>query len=103
MPDSVKRGDTKTLRWNLGRDLTGVTDARVIISLAPGSTIVVDRNGTIEDVANGIVSLALLTTDYGPTKLVANRTYSVEIETAPGTLTHPEVGYEKLTVTPDLG
>ena len=104
MPDSVKRGDAKTLTWNLGRDLTGVSDARVIISLSPGSTPAVDRNGVIDAPPTaGTVSLTLAPSDYAANKLVAGRKYLVEIETLPGPLTHPENGYETLEVTADLG
>jgi hypothetical protein len=106
MPDTVKRGDAKTLQWNLGRDLTGVTTARVIIKATPSATAAVDRNGSIVAPATGgIVSLALLTTDYAPGKLEADRTYLVEIETQPGPLTHPDDDhvYERLHVLQDLG
>ena len=102
MPDSVKEGDAKTLRWNLGRDLTGVTEARVIIAVQPGVAPAVDRAGVIESpTANGIVHLALTTDDYGTGKLQPG-VYYVEVETSPGPLTHPDDGYETLTVISDL-
>jgi hypothetical protein len=102
--NTVKRGDAKTLRWDLGRDLTGVSTARVIISPRIGATPAVDRDGVIDSPATaGIVSLALLVTDYGSTKLQAGQSYLVEIETMPGPLTHPEVDYERLEVVADLG
>lgn len=104
---SVKRGDTKTLKWDLGRDLTGVTTARVIISKAAGVTPAVDRSGVIVSPATGgIVTLALAAADYGAGKLEAGNVYLVEIETSPGPLTHPDGGaapYATLTVLADLG
>jgi hypothetical protein len=110
MPHSVKRGDTKTLRWNLGRDLTGVSTARVIIKANPAATAAVDRAGVIDTpVTAGIVSLALVAGDYGPGKLEVTNTpalpyYLVEIETTPGPLTHPDDAhvYERLYVLQDL-
>lgn len=105
MAHIVKRGDAKTLRWNLGRDLTLVSTARVIIAPSPGATAAVDRNGVIDSPATaGIVSLGLVVGDYGVGKLEAGREYFVEIETLPGPLTHPdEAGYERLHVLQDLG
>jgi len=104
MPHEIKEGDAKTLRWNLARDLTAVSTARVIISAGPNSTPVLDRNGAIDAPASaGIVSLALVAGDYAANKLVGGNVYRVEIETSPGPLTHPEGGYETLTVTADLG
>jgi hypothetical protein len=105
MSHTVKRGDAKTLRWNLGRDLTAVSTARVIISPSPGATPVVDRNGVIDSPATaGIVSLALAAGDYAANKLVAGKEYYVEVETSPGPLTHPDAGlYELLLVVQDLG
>jgi hypothetical protein len=105
MAHTVKRGDTKTLRWDLGRDLTGVSTARVIISPTPGATPVLDRNGVIDSPATaGIVSLALAAGDYGAAKLeVGTVPYYVEIKTSPGPLTHPNNTYERLTVIQDLG
>jgi hypothetical protein len=102
MPHSTKVGDTKTLRWSLGRDLTTVTDARVVIALKAGDTPAVDRNGVIEDPAtDGVVSLALEAGDYAAGKLEPG-VYRVEIEIEPGPLTHPDDGYETLTVVADL-
>lgn len=105
MAHTVKRGDAKTLRWDLGRDLTAVVTARVIVSESPGATPVVDRNGTIDSPATaGIVSLTLAAGDYAANKLVAGHDYYVEIETTPGPLTHPDTGlYERLSVVQDLG
>lgn len=100
---SVKRGDTKTLKWDLGRDLTGVTSARVIIAAKAGDTPAIDRDATIDDATRGFVSLALQATDYGAEKLEAGEVYQVEIETLPGPLTHPDNGYAALTVIDDLG
>ena len=105
MAHTVKRGDAKTLRWNLGRDLTAVVTARVIIAESPGATPVIDRAGVVDAPPTaGIVSLALVAGDYAANKLVAGRDYYVEIETSPGPLTHPDAGlYEYLTVVQDLG
>lgn len=107
MPHRAKRGDAKTLRWNLGRSLAGVTTARVIISPHPGATPVIDRDGTIDAPASaGIVSLALTATDYATTKLYPrDDPFLVEIETEPGPLTHPDDAhhYERLYIDPDLG
>jgi hypothetical protein len=105
MAHTVKRGDAKTLRWNLGRDLTAVSIARVIIAPSPGATPAVDRNGVIDAPPTaGIVSLALAAGDYAANKLVAGKDYYVEIETSPGPLTHPDTGlYERLSVVQDLG
>lgn len=103
----VKRGDLKTLKWNLGRDLTGVTSARVIIATKAGAVPAVDRNGVVVSPAtDGIVSLALTAADYGVGKLEAGNVYLVEVETTPGPLTHPDgtsQPYETLTVLADLG
>lgn len=103
MPHFAKEGDTKTLRWNLGRDLTAVTQARVIISREVAvATPAVDRNGVIDAPPSaGIVSLALVAGDYAAGKLEAGL-YRVEIETQPGPLTHPDSGYELLHVVADL-
>jgi hypothetical protein len=99
----VKRGDTKTLRWNLGRDLSGVTTAKVIIKSDPVASPAVERNGTIDDASGGIVSLPLATTDYGSGKLyVRPDPFLVEVETQPGPLTHPDDGYELVYVLADL-
>lgn len=106
MGDSVKRGDTKTLKWDLGRDLSAVTAARVIIAAKVGSASVLDRNGVITDAVNGLVELALTVDDFGVGKLEAGTTYLVEIETQPGPLTHPDdvaKPYETLRVLADLG
>jgi hypothetical protein len=108
MPHTIKEGDARTLRWDLGRDLTGVTAARVIISVRAGDTPAIDRDGTIDDPpTTGIVSLTLGPDDYSTTKLSVHgrdhMTYQVEIETQPGPLTHPDNGYETLTVLADLG
>ena len=105
MAHTVKRGDAKTLRWDLGRDLTAVVTARVLISADEGATPIVDRNGTIDAPPTaGIVSLALVAGDYGAGKLVARTNpYFVEVETAPGPLSHPDNGHELLYVRQDLG
>jgi hypothetical protein len=111
MPHNIKRGDTKALQWNLGRDLTAVTTARVIIKAPGASAAAVDRNGTIvSPPTGGIVSLALQTNDYGAGKLEVTGApdlphYLVEIETSPGPLTHPDDahGHERLYVLTDLG
>jgi hypothetical protein len=107
MPHTAKRGDTKTLQWNLGRDLSSVTQARVIIKPTPTGTAAVDRNGTIVPPAtNGIVSLALLTTDYAASKLYPRSDpFLVEVETSPGPLTHPDDphAYERLYILQDMG
>jgi len=104
MAHIVKRGDAKTLRWNLDRDLTAVSTARVIISPSPGATPAVDRVGVIDSPATaGIVSLGLVAGDYAVNKLEAGNDYLVEIETSPGPLTHPDTTYETLRVLQDLG
>jgi hypothetical protein len=104
MPHKVKRGDAKTIRWTLGRDLTGVSTARVIMAAEPGATPVLDRDGDIDSPPTaGIVSLTLTTGDYGAGKLEAGNSYLVEIETAPGPLTHPDTTYERIVVIQDLG
>jgi hypothetical protein len=102
MPHSVKQGDTKTLRWSLGRDLSAVSEALVVIALKPGDTPAVARAGVIEDPASdGIVALTLVVGDYAAGKLEPG-VYRVEIETTPGPLTHPDDSYETLTVVADL-
>jgi len=107
MSHSVKRGDIKTLRWNLGRDLTGVSTARVLIKAHPTATAAIERNGTIDTpITAGIVSLALQAGDYAAGKLTPrSQPYLVEVETSPGPLTHPDDDhqYERLYVTQDLG
>jgi hypothetical protein len=107
MSHRVKRGDLKTLRWNLGRDLTGVTRARVVIAPHPGAAPILDRDGVVEEPpTSGLVGLELLAGDYGPGKLEPRSAhYVVEVETWPGPLTHPDDGhqYERLYVWADLG
>lgn len=99
----VKRGDAKTLRWNLGRDLSGVTTAKVVIKSDPVASPAVERNASIDDAVNGIVSLPLTTGDYGTAKLyVRHDPFIVEVETQPGPLTHPDDGYELVYVVADL-
>jgi hypothetical protein len=107
MPHTVKRGDAKTLQWNLGRDLSDVDTARVLIASHPGATAIIDRNAVIDDPAtDGTIHVALAATDYGAGKLIArSQPYVVEIETLPGPLTHPDDAhrYERLFVVQDLG
>jgi hypothetical protein len=101
---TVKRGDGKTLRWNLSRDLSGVSSARVIICRSVGASPVVDRAGNVDSPATaGVVSLALTPADYGTGLLEVGNVYLVEVETLPGPLTHPEEGYGILRVVSDLG
>lgn len=98
----VKRGDTVTLRWNLGRDLTGVTAPRVIVAAEPGVTPVIDRSGVVDSPASdGVVSLGITIADFGTGLLEAGKRYLVEIE-ADG-VTHPDSGYEQIKVIADLG
>jgi hypothetical protein len=84
--------------------MTGVSAARVLIR-SEGAAVAVDRTGVIETpLASGLVSLTLAAGDYAAGKLDASRyAYRVEIETSPGPLTHPDSGYERLWVEPDLG
>lgn len=107
MPDvAVKRGDAKTLVFNLGRNLTGVASATVRIAETIGGVLAVNRAGVITDVPNGIVQLGLLTSDYGVGKLEAGKQYYIEVETLPGPLTHPDIAgkpYLIMVVLPDLG
>lgn len=97
MGHSIKTGDTPTLRWTLGRDITGAT-CRILIADRTG-TLVVDRQAIVEDPTGGIVSLTL-----GATELPEG-TYRVEVETTTGEiiLTHPDNRYESIAVMPDLG
>lgn len=106
MPDlSVKYGDTKTLVFNLGRDLTAVASATVHIAETIGGALAVNRAGSITDIPNGVVQLPLLAGDYGTNKLEAGKQYYVEVETLPGPLTHPDA-YDKpyliMVVLPQL-
>lgn len=102
MAHVIKRGDLRTLRWNLERDLTGVSAARVVIADRRGA-VAVDRAGAIDAPATaGIVSLALQSGDWAAGKLAADTSYRVEIETSPGPVTHPDSGYEALVVVGDL-
>ncbi len=104
MAHRVKYGDERTLRWQLNVDLTTATGVRVLISDEGDDTALIDRAGTIEDAANGIVSLTLdPDTDYGPGKLLAGMNAQVEVEVSPGPVTYPECGYETLSVCWDLG
>jgi hypothetical protein len=106
VPHSIKRGDAKTLQWNLGRDLSDVDSARVLIASHPGATAIIDRTAIIDDPATaGTIHVALAASDFGAGKLVArSQPYVVEIETLPGPLTHPDDArrYERLFVTQDL-
>jgi hypothetical protein len=107
MPDvAVKRGDAKTLVFDLGRDLAGVASATVRIAETIGGALAVSRAGVISDVPNGIVQLGLLTSDYAVGKLEAGKQYYMEVETLPGPLTHPDIAgqpYLILVVLADLG
>lgn len=110
MPHTVKRGDLKTLRWNLGRSLSGVTEAKVLIRAPGASSPLIARNGTVDAPASaGIVSLALVAGDWAGGMLAPTDPdgpiphYLVEIQTQPGPLTHPDDGYERLYVDQDLG
>lgn len=111
MPHTVKRGDAKTLKWNLGRDLAGVTPRVIIREPAAGVAAAIDRPGAIQaPPSDGIVTLALVAGDYSPTKLRVTGSpdlpyFVVEIETTPGPLTHPDdaSGYERIYVLQDLG
>lgn len=108
MAHTVKEGDARVLRWNLGRDLTGIDTARVIMSIRPGDTPALNRDGVIDSPPTaGIVSLAIDTDDFSSNGLSVHgrdhMDYLVEIELLPGPHTHPDDGYETLTVLPDLG
>lgn len=103
---AVKRGDAKTLVFNLGRNLAGVASATVRIAETIGGALAVNRAGVITDVPNGVVQLGLLVSDYGVGKLEAGKQYYVEVETLPGPLTHPDVAskpYLIMQVLADLG
>jgi hypothetical protein len=107
MSHYVKHGDVRTLTFNLGRNLTGVTQQRVVIRSDRKATVAVDRNGTIVgNATDGIVALALASGDYVAGKLDPSPyPYWVEIETQPGPITHPSGipgPYERLWVYPDL-
>jgi hypothetical protein len=94
-PQRTKYGDAKTLRWALGRDLTAV-EATVVASVCPGGPVVLERVATIEDAPAGVLSVTLLTSDYGPGKIQAGRWYMVDVVTEPGPLTHPTVRWGRL-------
>lgn len=90
-------GDAKTLRWDLERDLTAVTEARVIIENAPAGNTVLDRVATITGAAAGEIELVLNpATDYGPGKLQGGRWYVHKVVTTPGPITHPTEGWGRL-------
>lgn len=105
MPSSSKHGDLKVLKWDLGRDLTGVSSARVIFAKSVGATPVIDRNGSLDNPTPtaGIVSLQLQAGDFAADKAQADVEYLVEIETQPGPLTHPDDDYERHVFYSQLG
>jgi hypothetical protein len=107
---TIKVGDTKTLRWHLDRDLTGVDEARLHVADAVGGTLALDVAATIVEprTEDGEVTYTLTVDDYGDEGLNAGtngaRVYHVEIQTTDGAvvLTHPDNGYETLVVVEDL-
>jgi hypothetical protein len=107
---TIKVGDTKTLRWHLGRDLTGVDEARLHVADGIGGTLVLDVAATIVEprTTDGEVTYLLTADDFGDELLNAGASgahvYRVEIQTTDGdvVLTHPDNGYETLIVVEDL-
>lgn len=103
---SVKRGDAKLLRFELGRNLTGVSSVTLLLAeRKTNGALLITRAGSIETAATGVVTFQLATDDYGTGKLVAGQSYRGEVETQPGPLTHPDGGqfpYINLAVLADL-
>lgn len=100
MPHTTKTGDTPTLRWTLGRDITGATPRVIIAKSGRNPETIVDRAATVEDATTGVVSITLT-----PVETSTPGSYAVEVETTSGgvVLTHPSDGYETLTIKAGLG
>lgn len=95
---TVKTGDTPTLRWSLGADITGAT-ARLHVADRSGE-LVIDEAVTIDTPATGDVSYTLDGTEFTQAGV-----YRVEIQTTESgvILTYPKAGYNTITVENELG
>lgn len=102
MPHTIKQYDQILLQWKVSADLTDTTAVRVIINSAtrPTEPLVV-KQATVNSSDKTIVEATLTSEETSvPGK------YNVEIETewSDGqVITFPGKGYEKLTISPDLG
>lgn len=102
MPHLIKEGDVRTLVWNLGRDLTGVASAEVIISDQSYNALI-QRSGSIIDIPGGLVGLALTTNDWNTGVLDKGEyEYLAEVK-LPGPIRHPDQGYERIIVSKKTG
>jgi hypothetical protein len=89
---SVNYGDLKPLRWDLDRDCTDVTEARIFIAKEDTSTPVINEVITFDGPkADGIVKWTPTADDFATAKLTPGE-WLVKIRTiqASGPLTHPD-------------
>lgn len=95
---TVKLGDTPTLQWSLGADITGAT-ARLHVADDNGN-LIINQLATIVTPATGEVSYTLTGSEFTEPGV-----YRVEIQTTEGAtvLTYPSAGYNTITVEDDLG
>jgi hypothetical protein len=105
---TLKIGDVRTLRYALRRDLTGILTVTFLVTDDVGGPLIINRAGTIIDVAEGLVDLAVEAGDYGVAKLEMSaryprrRPFLLEALTEPGHTTHPNRGYEILWLEPTV-
>lgn len=97
MTTFVKAGDTHTVAWRVNWDLTDATVRLLFRHLEAGAATTV-APCTVTDAAGGIVTHTL-------TGTLALGEYDVEVEITKAGVKYssPTVGFERLTVTPDLG
>jgi len=88
---SANYGDAKPLKWDLGRDLSDVTEIRVLIAKDATSTPVVDEVVLpLGDPVDGIIQYTLdPVADFAENKLEPGE-WLVKVRTEPGPLTHPD-------------
>lgn len=98
MSTFVKTGDTHTVAWRVNWDLTGATVRLLFRHLVTPTEPVIEAPVVITDAAGGVVTHTLTgTLDLGE--------YDVEVEIVKEGVKYssPTTGFERLTVTPDLG
>jgi hypothetical protein len=105
---TLKIGDVRTLAYDLRRDLTGVLTVTFRVVAEVGDPLIIDRAGTVVDVAAGLVDLDVLAGDYGAGLLEMSlrhpqrRPFLLEALTMPGGTTHPNRGQEILWLEPTV-
>lgn len=98
MTTFVKAGDTHTVAWRVNWDLTGATVRLLFRHLVTPAEPVIVAPATVTDAPGGVVTHAL-------SGDLALGEYDVEVEIVKDGLKYssPTTGFERLTVTPDLG